>query len=130
MGNFIEWNEYYSVGNETIDSQHKRLIEILNNFHVNFKINMEAKYISKTIDELEEYIEYHFITEEELMEKSGYKYFDEHKKEHDSLKKMIIQIKTDYSEGKKSINFELMEILKNWLVRHIIDTDKKMTGKI
>ncbi len=70
------------------------------------------------------YSETHFATEEKLMEDFGYPEYKEHKREHESLLLDIFEINSLYN--KKDIGADiLLNFLKDWLICHILDTDKR-----
>ena len=64
----MKWKDEYSVGIDVIDEQHKKLFEISEVLANAIEIN-EIKDILLF---LENYMEFHFNTEEALMKKYGY----------------------------------------------------------
>ncbi|MGB8226367.1 MAG: hemerythrin domain-containing protein, partial [Sedimentisphaerales bacterium] len=76
---FFEWTDELSVGNELIDSQHKRLIGFINDFYnAADKDNNEAA-IRKAVGNLTYYVKTHFSDEENLMEKYNYPQLELHR---------------------------------------------------
>ena len=87
----ISWTDEMSVNINEIDEQHKKLIELINNL---FNAMLEGKaqdIINKTIDELINYANYHFSTEENYFEKHNYPGFHSHKIQHSFYKDEILQ---------------------------------------
>ena len=80
----MKWNDEYSIGIVEIDEQHKKLFELSEIFNEATEIN-EIKDILLF---LEEYMQFHFNTEESMMRKYNYELIEEHKKLHDDLKKV------------------------------------------
>lgn len=121
----IEWSDGLSVGVELVDEQHKELLGKMNNISHAIEHNHSAEAISKTLDFMIEYTDYHFGTEEKHMEAINYPRIEYHKKMHvefvDTLKKMT----SDYLED--GATQELAEsvnvFLFNWLVKHIKGVD-------
>jgi hemerythrin len=70
----------------------------------------------------------HFALEEHLMKEHGYKFFDEHKREHDELldnyTEYMLQFLND--TGVSSSN-PIEDTLRHWVINHIIASDKKMS---
>ena len=51
-----------------------------------------------------------------------------HKIVHDKLTKQVIEQQQDIKNGKALITMEVMSFLKNWLIDHIQNTDKKYSA--
>lgn len=86
------WNNNFALNIPVIDQQHKKFFEL-------FDKTMEAKDIDSPeqmeaiIRELEEYLKYHFQTEEKLMEESGFNNIENHKNQHRLFIKRINEMK-------------------------------------
>ena len=126
----IKWSEKYSVNNFLLDSQHKKLVSIINELHTAMKIARAKEIMNTIFDELIWYTKEHFRTEEQIMLKFNYPAFNEHKLEHEKLTNRVIDLQNEYKEGKSLITMETMTFLKNWLINHIEGTDKKYKDKI
>ncbi|MDW8094977.1 MAG: bacteriohemerythrin, partial [Caldimicrobium sp.] len=79
----------------------------------------------KTLDELVSYASYHFNTEEALMSKYGFPELANHKREHEAFKAKIKEFMDKKAKGEVTLSVEIMTFLKDWLVKHIMGTDKK-----
>lgn len=123
--NFIDWTDDLSVGVETFDEQHKKLISIINKLFDALKQGKANNILSEIFDELIDYTKFHFKSEEQLMTKYGYKDYEYHLKEHNYLTDKVVDLKEKYKEGDLMISIEVMEFLRNWLKDHILVTDKK-----
>lgn len=126
----IKWSEKYSVNNFLLDSQHKKLISIINELHTAMKVARGNEIIQTIFDELIWYTKDHFRTEEQIMLKFNYPEFNEHKEEHEKLTGQVLTIQKNYKDGKTLINMEIVNFLKSWLINHIEGTDKKYKDKI
>lgn len=122
---FIEWSDQLSVNNLSIDSEHKKLVNIINNLHDSMKKGEGAKVLGKTLEELINYTKTHFSNEEHIMSQHNYVHLDEHKAEHNKFVKEIEMLFEKYKSGSVSITISLMNFLKTWLVDHIQGSDKK-----
>ncbi len=123
----IKWDESLSVGIESIDKQHMKLVGMINEFYDNIKDRSSRDVISDLIKNMQEYIAYHFKTEEELFLRFGYPAFGEHKKEHEDFENKVADFKERFNSGKLMVSFEITNFLKSWLKGHIQGTDKKYT---
>ena len=126
----IKWSDKYSVNNFLLDSQHKKLIAIINELHTAMKVARGNEIMQTIFDELIWYTKEHFRTEEQIMLKFNYPAFKEHKAEHEKLTEQVLKLQKEYKEGKSLITMETMNFLKNWLINHIEGTDKKYKDKI
>ncbi|MDD2852310.1 MAG: bacteriohemerythrin [Desulfuromonadaceae bacterium] len=121
---FFAWNSSYSVGFNTMDQEHKRLVEIINNLYSAMRRGEGNTVIGPILDGLVEYTGSHFTHEERLMKEAGYAAYDEHKREHDSLTRQVLEIQNKYRAG-AVLSLEIMSFVKDWLVNHIQGSDKR-----
>ena len=121
----ISWKESYNVNNAVIDQQHKRLISYINQLHTAMKEAKGKEILQKILDDLVFYTKEHFSTEEKLMEKNNYPQTTFHKMEHAKLTKEVVDLQKKYSAGKTSLTLDVMMFLKNWLNKHILESDQK-----
>ncbi len=126
----IKWMPNYSVGSPLIDEQHKKLINLINKLYDAFLRNDHKDKILEIIEEMEEYTQFHFKTEEELFRKAGYSESTEHMKEHRDFEKKVVEFKEKYNKNKGALTYEVMSFLRNWLNNHILVTDKKYVEEL
>lgn len=124
----INWNKNLETGIQIVDSQHRSLVEKLNQF-------FEACIQKRGKDELmgmmkflENYVVFHFRTEEDIMERNKFSGYLTHKAMHDEFIKEFVKIKGRFE--KEGITLELandtMKFLTNWLIEHISKIDKQL----
>ncbi len=123
----LTWSSTYSVSVKEIDEQHKKLIDLINFLHDSMKEGKGKEAIGTVLNELANYTVFHFNYEEALMRKYNYAKLSEHKKEHDFLVIQVKQLIEDLKNGKQVLSIELMNFLKEWLIKHILNTDKQLT---
>jgi len=121
---FVLWNNSYSVGVEIIDTQHKKLIDILNKLYESFIDQTVGQRLEEIIGELVDYTDYHFKTEEDLFDQVKYPQKEKHIQEHQEFIQKLDSFKAELSEGKSSLTFQLMNFLRNWLINHIAISDQ------
>lgn len=121
--NFI-WKEEYSVNVKQLDDQHKFFLGIMDKC---YEAIQEKKELKKTINELIEYADLHFKTEERYFDEFQYDGAAEHKQAHQDLRDKIklILLKNEADQTKKA--FEFLDFLEDWLVDHLANMDKKYT---
>ena len=120
----IVWRETFETENLRVDNQHKHLVDLINELfnHLNTKDKDEKMKLIFT--ELYEYTANHFTMEEEFMQEHKYIDYLKHKEEHVQFVAKVRDFKDRYFKGQAKINFELLNFLKDWLIKHIIGTDK------
>jgi hemerythrin len=111
-----------------IDDQHKQLIEALNNFlnaRIENKSNTELK---KSLDFLNDYTIKHFYEEEQLQKKHQYPDYENHKKLHEGIKKIVRDIQIQLiMKGPSDALFEDVKVkVGDWLIAHIKTQDAKI----
>lgn len=83
----ITFDDNLITGNKTIDTQHKELIERIQNF-VTACQNGDSKLKAiKMLDYLDEYTNFHFKEEEKLQENAGYPEYEKPRKLQQSARK-------------------------------------------
>jgi|WetSurMetagenome_2_1015567.scaffolds.fasta_scaffold564129_1 hemerythrin len=121
----IEWSEKFSVGIQKIDEQHKKFFSIINML---FDAIMQGKgevVVASTLKELQEYVKYHFKSEESWMEIYRYPDMNNHKLEHQEGIKEVNKFVLEYERGQQTVDIELLKFLSAWLQNHILQVDRK-----
>ncbi len=129
----ITWNEQLSVGINSIDEQHKKLINMINALNDGLNDGESREVMVKIFDGLVVYCDKHFKFEEDLFKTHDFSGGDGHKDEHDKLRQQVLDLKQKMDGGNFMIGLELMGFLKEWLTNHIMKSDKAyveyLTGK-
>lgn len=125
---FISWKDDYSVRVPEIDTQHRRLLEVINRLHGAMLMGGKPDALQVVMDELVAYTRYHFGYEEQLMERAGYQGVEEHKRKHRAMVTQVEGFAAEITSGKASVSLKLMNFLKDWLTRHIMETDQQYSG--
>jgi len=121
----ITWEEKYNVSIQKIDSQHQKLVSIINNLY-DAMVSGKGHDILKTVlSELLDYTDYHFKEEETYMDKFKFIKYNEHKKEHLQFIEKMNNFKADFEDEKVLVSMQLLNYLKEWLICHICEVDKE-----
>ena len=123
----ISWGPQIVVGHPEIDSQHRKLIRIINDLHDAMAKGRGKEVLGRSLVELDEYTRYHFGTEEAVMDENAYNGASGHKLKHRELAGQLATIMTDYRNGKLTVTMETMDFLRVWLTDHIMGMDKKLS---
>ncbi len=122
----MEWNERLSVGVARFDDEHKKLVLLINALFDAVQAGRGREALGRTLDELVAYTKNHFVNEEAALSRLGYPDLDNHRKEHESLTRQVIDIQQKYHAGASAmLSMEVMSFLKAWLVKHIQGSDQK-----
>lgn len=127
----IKWKDDYSCYENSIDEQHKRMIDMINQMNEIAEMNDGHDRYDEIIEVfkgLTEYTEYHFSSEEKLFEKYSYGAFDTkiQKLEHKSFFHKVKAINLyDLEEDQTNTVRKVVEFLSKWLDQHILVTDKR-----
>ena len=119
----LQWQESYSVNNEVIDSQHKKLIQMISKMLGSRETRVDSEIISEMLTGLTEYASMHFDTEESCMEKADYPDLKAHKEEHRQFKLKVGQFCVEVMAHNQSVPQEMLQFLSEWLVHHILHVD-------
>jgi hemerythrin-like metal-binding protein len=120
----MSWTVELSVGIESIDAQHRELIELLNNIHEARLQGAERATIGKLLTDGLRLTAAHFEHEEKIMKENGFPLLAEHKKEHDSLIDEVKTVAHSFAAGRKVDSQNVEQFLKAWWIRHIKTSDR------
>jgi hemerythrin-like metal-binding protein len=120
----LTWSSAFSVGVKEIDDQHKKLVDMANRLNDAMQIGQGKEALAKILNELVDYTVYHFGTEEKLMDKHQYPNQVAHKGEHKKLIAEVSAFKGKFDKGDAAITSEIMNFLRDWLTKHILQSDK------
>ena len=121
----IVWRENFETGFSRVDNQHRYLVELINKLFTNMGSKGKEENLKTIFMELYGYTINHFSMEESLMLEFNYPDYDGHKKEHAAFIDKINEFKNSYLKGEAKVNVELVNYLKDWLLKHILGTDRK-----
>ena len=121
----LHWKPEYSVNEAELDSHHQKLFYLLNSAYENVMSSLEVESVLPLINELSEYTESHFSKEEQYMREKGFQEIDTHIAEHREFTHRIESLKTSYHGDNLEVTKELIIVLGEWLLHHVLKEDKK-----
>lgn len=124
----LEWNSSLEVCHETIDTQHRSLIDLINRLHTSYVERRSPEDIKRVLLELYRYTAYHFREEEALMEAARYGGMAAHLDEHNTFVQRLDELADRVKNGDLHIRTETFFWLVEWLLDHISVTDKKLAA--
>lgn len=117
----IQWSDDLNTNIDVIDSQHKRIVNYINNLE-DVKGKNDRAVEEQVLTELVDYTLSHFAFEESLMEDAGYGFINGHKRVHQLFVKRVSDFMQRFKLG-EDITEELLTVLKAWLINHIKSDD-------
>ncbi|MDD3288172.1 MAG: bacteriohemerythrin [Alphaproteobacteria bacterium] len=125
----LKWSNNYSIGIPSIDAQHMKIIDMLNILHVGIMSKRSKAALEIVIRDLIAYAETHFKYEEDIFEKIKYPERSLHISEHEALRKRVSEFQKKFEEGNDgTIALQLLNFLREWLIRHIQKEDKEYSS--
>jgi len=122
------WNKNFETGIATIDEQHKVLVSLLNELAGTLARDDQLE-INRVFDELAEYANFHFETEEAIwVEYFGDdSWLSSHQLTHSAFLPKVVELKEqDTNKPLIEIIESIVKFLIRWLAFHIIDSDKRL----
>jgi hemerythrin-like metal-binding protein len=122
----LAWNDMFSVGVLEIDNQHKKLIEITNRLNAAMTADLGHQALSGILGDLLTYTQTHFAYEERLMDRHRYLDREQHLLEHRKLVQIVVDFQNKFAQGEVDLTSDLMVLLRDWLSRHIMNSDRTL----
>jgi len=124
----LNWNNQLVLGIESVDKQHKHLIDLTNQLDEAVAVGADRDTIINIVNGLIDYTVYHFQHEEELMSAAGFNPTIQalHEAEHKEFVAKMIRVQREVQSDISVLSDDLMDYLVNWLCHHILSTDKQM----
>jgi hemerythrin len=126
----LTWSDDYSVGVEEIDDQHKMLFELLNRLFLAAVKREDQQLTIEVLNSLLDYTKTHFGLEERLLEESGYQGLPGHREDHLRFIDKVNGIAQKFHVEDRSVTFELINFLRNWLQNHIRQSDMEYAAHL
>lgn len=122
----IRWTDKFVTNIKEIDDQHKKLIDLINEFYGAVKENRAKEAQGKLLSGVVDYAKYHFKTEEALMRQYGYIESEDHENAHRSFEAQVADFYRRSMRGGMVLPVELTNYLRDWLQGHILSTDQEL----
>ena len=122
----MEWKAGYDIGVDSIDKQHRQLVEIISRLEASLSTDAENREMGDALKFLVDYTNQHFSEEEAFMQKAGFPGYEHQKTLHKDLIQEVMEVLLKLKRGESIRPQELINFLTDWLVNHILDEDKKI----
>lgn len=124
----LTWSNKLSVGNATIDSEHRNLIAMVNNIGLILKAK-DISVLSQELEQLELWLCTHFDNEERIALAVDFD-FAQNKVEHQNLLKEFHRIRDELKAmngvWSNKMAKQYFQFLCDWITGHVIEEDMLM----
>jgi hemerythrin-like metal-binding protein len=122
---YIHWSEKFSVGNENVDNDHKKLLEIHNDLVDLVSKSCSSDEFARILSEMTDYVLHHFKKEEAYMKAFNYPDYDAHRKHHDEYSYQVAMFNYQLTGPNPPDPHEIISFIKEWWTNHIAKSDIK-----
>jgi len=127
---YLEWKAEYSVGINSMDAEHRDMIDLINTVYAELAGRRDADAIEGFLGEVHSTISGHFALEERIMREAGYEEYVAHKNDHECLLDQILDM-MDASFEDPEKGLALLETnLSSWFGNHFSTFDARLHGKL
>ncbi len=123
----FRWGDEYLLGVDAMDEEHKILIEKMNRLAECLEVEQDEKgraSMRTAFADMVAYTKEHFADEEAYLEEIGFPELQAHQRLHVDLLARVGEFSADVENGRVD-GAKLMNFINDWLMRHILGTDKK-----
>lgn len=126
----LKWKPEYSVGIDSMDDEHREMIDLINTTYDKLEKESEAGQIEDCLGEILSTISMHFALEERMMQRSGYAEYQAHKNDHEKLLDQIRDLMDVFFDDPVTGGKRLEEKLSSWFATHFSSFDARLHGHL
>jgi hemerythrin-like metal-binding protein len=124
------WNPSYSVKIKRCDEDHKKLFLLIEDLNDAMRSGQGKLVVDGIVQDLERYAQVHFTAEEALMATAKYPALAAHRAEHQKFIESVAKFRQDLNDGNNGQSVSVSMFMNNWLVNHIMRTDKQYSAHL
>ena len=121
---YLNWNDRYSVHDNAMDSDHRRIIDLINDAFLLYSGAEEQGSLSDIASKLYQYTVDHFEAEEVMLQRVAYPKLAEHLKLHRSMTQQTLGILLRIEALESNVERDVFKFLREWWLAHIQTADK------
>lgn len=124
----LVWSKQLSVGNAMIDSEHKNLLEMVNDVESAIRAR-DSSTLTRSFKLLEDCVAVHFADEEKIAQAIGFDFTHnrlEHQYVQNELRHMRDELLDKNGSWSESAAAHYSYFLSEWMVEHILQEDMLM----
>lgn len=120
---FINWTEEFATGIESIDEQHRHLVDLVNKFEEASRRGKGSRVMSEILKDLVGYTQEHFDHEEKIMAKCDFPGLKQHMARHRQLLQKVERFQYEFETEGRRVTAEVRHLLRYWVRSHILHED-------
>ena len=122
---FFVWKDSFNIGIEEIDRQHRKFLEMLNEYYEVVSRSKTATLDHKLVNKLKAYASLHFDFEVNLLKNTGYIDTEEQLKQHNYFESRISELESSLVQGNAESLNAVFTFLRDWFLSHVLESDRK-----
>ena len=119
----FNWKSRYCVGVKQLDVQHQALMGSLNQLHDVMMGGNVDDAAGPLIRKLTMLAREHFVSEESLLESTGFPGLADHRARHQELNTKVGEFIARYENGDKAVYSQFMYFVRDWFSKHMLKED-------
>ena len=117
------WSEQFSVNHNVMDVDHQRITQRIGYLYESMKTGHDKNILLPLVNDFIHSVEHHLFREEQYLKKINYQDFDIHKHQHTLFLAKINEFQCSFAQENQP--FEMLPLLNDWVLKHIVETDMK-----
>jgi hemerythrin-like metal-binding protein len=118
------WKDNFSIGIDNIDSQHRKLIDLLDQC-IKKTASSKNEFLP-VLNDMKKYADTHFRAEEQLMLTINFPGLEQHKVQHLLFEENLGLLEKEVNNWEKLTIVTMTSFLRDWFIQHILDCDKQI----
>lgn len=127
----ITWTEAWRIGNPTIDSQHKNLVDLVNRAEhcaAGHDVESDAEFYP-LLNDVSLYAKIHFADEESILSNIGYAGLNTQISQHIQFNERLTEFILDAMVAKED-KIKFAKFMADWLSHHVLIEDMKFKSAL
>jgi hemerythrin len=126
----ITWKDEFSLGIASVDTEHREMIELINELDGAMQQDATQDMVIETLGEIYARIAAHFALEEKIMRHAHYVDYRSHKQDHEILLDELLDVIDSVDEEGGYDRAALSRDLDTWFSDHFRTHDAKLHDKL
>jgi hemerythrin len=118
------WDDALSVGEKKGDDEHRLQVKLITTLEEIVRRGGEPAIVERTMEQLSDFSQAHFRSEELLMELHAYAELEAHKREHRRFLEQLRDIRAKVAAGEASGALEGIQDWRSTMIEHIRSMDQ------
>ena len=119
----IDWTPSFSVGDERMDAQHRKIIQLINDLIEAQNSDELPDRLHQALYDMFEYSRGHLHDEEQLLRRIGYPDIDQHLAAHEAYIERMSLLSIAATGDESVTSLETIRFLREWWENHILKED-------